>query len=745
MRKWKTALIAALALLLALPSAALAAERGEGAPDYAEAESWVYYALGEDTGVDVFLICPTVDTRSETNSFDLNEKLRRNFVRAIDMEKGIYEEAGRIYSPYYRQMSMNAYKLSEEERTGPRAIAYADVSAAFRWYLDNENGGRGLILAGFSQGADMCLELMKEYYGGDSAEAQTLRDGLVTVYALGWSVTEEMAEEYPQIVPARGETDVGTVVCFDCEDGSLTDSLVIPAGTKALSINPLNWRTDGTPADKALNSGAVLTTGAEPIPAFCGAYIGDRGELIVTDGTAEEFPAANEGSYHTYDYLFFFENLRENIAVRVNAWRTGLPFKDVPAGKWYEDAVKYVCEAGLMEGTGNGRFCPNGTLTRAQLVTILWRFAGKPVVNYLMPYADVEQDAWYAEAARWAAAEKITDRAGGAFGPNDPLCRDEAVALLWNCAKWRGADVSVGESTNILSYDDAFDIGEGYAAAMQWAVGAGIVEGSGDGKLEPKGSLTRAQAAAMLMRCDAAAAPAERTIPIPAWYEEISGAAAYGGCGDHAASPYFGSVDVFELQPTDSLAILPHYRTYQQTTDYTCGAASTVMLMAYYGVYDETQHDERSMAEAMHLSYDSGIQAGSIAEYLAALDWHVEVSTMGETRFDSGDYGQDVSDFSAWALENLRDGHPILVDWIDWNGHWQTIIGYDTMGNADFGDDVLIMADPYDTSDHCQDGYYIVNAERFFSMWVDHLFLTEGNRQQFVLAWPEASDDAPAA
>ena len=741
MKNWKAALILVLALTLALPGAAFAAERGEGAPDYAEAESWAYFALGEDTGVDVFLICPTVDTRSETNSFDLNEKLKGKFVSALDMEKGIYEEAGRLYSPYYRQMSMNAYKLSEEARAEAREIAYADVSAAFRWYLDNENGGRGLILAGFSQGADMCLELMKEYYGGDSAEAQRLRDGLVTVYAIGWSVTEEMAETYPQIIPARGETDVGTVVCFDCEDGSLTDSLVIPAGTKARSINPLNWKTDATPADKALNSGAVLSTGAEPIPALCGAYIGERGELVVTDVTAAEYPAVidifPDGSYHIYDYMFFFEDLRENIALRVNAWRTGLPFKDVPAGKWYEDAVKYVCEAGLMEGMSSGRFSPNGTLTRAQLVTILWRLAGEPVVNYLLPYTDVEQDAWYAEAARWAAAEKVTDRAEGAFGPNDKLCRDEAVALLWNCAKWRGVDVSVGESTNILSYDDAFDIGAGYAAAMQWAVGAGVIEGTGAGKLEPKGMLTRAQTAAMLMRFDAAASAPQRTIPIPAWYEDISGAAACDGCGDHAASPYFGGVDVFELLPTDSLTILPHYRTYQQTTYYSCGAASTVMLMEYYGVYDEAEHDERSIAEAMHVSPDFGIQAGSIAEYLEALGWHVEVSTMGEARFNSGDYDRDVSDFSAWVQENLQSGHPILVEWLDWGGHWQTIIGYDTMGSPALDDDVLIMADSFDTSDHHQDGYYIVNATRFFSMWDNHLLLVEGNPQQYVLAWPD--------
>ena len=125
--------------------------------DYGDPVNWAYFSLGKDTGIDVFLICPTVDTRSERNSFDLNDKLKGRFLNALDMEKGIYAEAGRLYSPYYRQMSMNAYKLSPEEQAEAQKIAYGDISAAFRRYLDRENGGRGIILAGFSQGAQMCL------------------------------------------------------------------------------------------------------------------------------------------------------------------------------------------------------------------------------------------------------------------------------------------------------------------------------------------------------------------------------------------------------------------------------------------------------------------------------------------------------------------------------------------------------------------------------------------------------------
>ena len=296
----------------------------QDALDYSAAENWAYFELGEDRAVDVFLICPTVDTRSETNAFDLNDKLKGNFIYALDLEKGIFEETGRLFSPYYRQMSINAYTLPETERETAKEIAYSDISAAFRWYLDNENDGRGIILAGFSQGGEMCLELLKEYYGGDSSEAQALRDQLIAVYSIGWMVTEEMTIDYPQIVPAFGETDTGTVICFDCEDGNVSETIIIPAGLKALSINPLNWTTDGTPADKSLNHGAVFEIGGEPVPELCGAYIGEKGELIVTDVTAADYPPGldvfPEGAYHLYDYMFFFTNLKENVAMRTAVW-----------------------------------------------------------------------------------------------------------------------------------------------------------------------------------------------------------------------------------------------------------------------------------------------------------------------------------------------------------------------------------------------------------------------------------------
>ena len=292
--------------------------------DYGDPASWAYFALGEEKDVDVFLIPPTVDTLSPSNSVDLNDKLKGRFVNALDMERGIFEETCRMYAPYYRQMSINAYGLPADQRIQAREVAYRDIADAFQWYLDNANDGRPVILAGFSQGGELCLEIMKDFYGGNSEEAVGLRDRLVAVYAMGWRLTEEMTEEFPQLVPAKGETDTGVVICFDCEDGTIDNTIIIPRGVKSLSINPLNWETDDTMAERTLNKGAVMEIGGIPIPEFCGAYIGDRGQIVVTDIDRDDYPPVLDlfpnGSYHLYDYMFFFTNLKDNVALRSDTY-----------------------------------------------------------------------------------------------------------------------------------------------------------------------------------------------------------------------------------------------------------------------------------------------------------------------------------------------------------------------------------------------------------------------------------------
>lgn len=296
-------------------------------PDYSLEENWAY-CEAEDTEkeADVFFICPTVYGGTEDN-FNMemdDEESRKSFLGATNMEKGIYDENSRFFAPYYRQAGLNAYELSDEEREPYLTSAYEDISAAFDYYMEEYNEGRPIILAGFSQGGDLCIRLLK-----DKFDDEELNDQLVACYAIGWRVTEEELEEYPQLKFAQGEDDTGVIIAFNSESEDVTSSLIIPEGTKTLCINPLNWKTDETPADKSLNKGACFTDYSgeitEEIPELTGAYIDPvRGALKVTDVTPEEYPASlsifEDGVYHLYDYQFFYRNLQENVNVRTEAY-----------------------------------------------------------------------------------------------------------------------------------------------------------------------------------------------------------------------------------------------------------------------------------------------------------------------------------------------------------------------------------------------------------------------------------------
>lgn len=293
-------------------------------PDYSVSENWAYFGVGQDRPVDLFLICPTVDMKDEYNMGMDDEETKASFLGALNMERGIYEDNTRMYAPYYRQAAMKVYDLDPDEREPWLAQAYTDVSASFSWYLTHENNGRPIILAGFSQGADMCYRLLEEYFDDES-----LSERLVAVYAIGWPCTQEMVDAYPQIRPAQSAEDLGVVISFDCEAPELSETFITPAGTKALSINPLNWRTDGTPADKSENLGACFTdysgTITGEIPALCGCYLDtERGVLKVTDVNAADYPAVvpglAEGAYHVYDYLFFYRNLQQNVGLRTEGY-----------------------------------------------------------------------------------------------------------------------------------------------------------------------------------------------------------------------------------------------------------------------------------------------------------------------------------------------------------------------------------------------------------------------------------------
>lgn len=314
------------ALLVFLIALAGCGTESQSVSLYENSDNWVYLETTETAAADVFFICPTVyGGTDDSYNMPLEDTASKEaFAGATNMEKGIYDEDARFFAPYYRQAGLNVYALPPEEREAYLSLAYEDIKEAFTYYLEHYNQGRPIVLAGFSQGADMSIRLLKDCFAREE-----VNDLLVACYAIGWRITEEELEEYPHLRFAAGETDTGVIISFNSEAESVTDSLMIPAGTRTLAINPLNWKTDSTPASREENAGSCFTdySGSivTEIPHLTGAYIDpQRGALKVPDVSPQEYPPVlsifSDGIYHLYDYQFFYRKLQENVGVRIDAY-----------------------------------------------------------------------------------------------------------------------------------------------------------------------------------------------------------------------------------------------------------------------------------------------------------------------------------------------------------------------------------------------------------------------------------------
>ena len=240
-----------------------------------------------------------------------------------------------------------------------------------------------------------------------------------------------------------------------------------------------------------------------------------RAWFLKEDGTREPVSARYDKEnaqlilHHFSHYVI--EELDSSAAYTVCAKDNSCPlgaFGDLTAAAWYHDGVHYCLENGLMRGVSGGKFLPDGSTTRAQLVTILWRLEGSPETTGAVRFNDTAGGAWYTEAVRWAAGRGVVKGYdNGRFGPNDAVTREQMAAILYRYAQHKGYDVSAGNDTNILSFDDAFAVSEYAIPAMQWACGSGMVRGiaqKGGMALAPRDTTTRAQTATLLTRFQSA-------------------------------------------------------------------------------------------------------------------------------------------------------------------------------------------------------------------------------------------------
>ena len=282
-------------------------------PDYKNADMWVSYLNDTDgTGADVFYIPSTWEFDWTTSDGTLcryadvgNEQHRSNM--AIEMNKvaEYMADGNNFYSPYYRHISLDTWATLDEDYITRQyeSVSLIDVKQAFDHFIKNWNKGRPFVLAGFSQGGKSVVELMK-YMPED------IRKYMVAAYVLGYKVTPDDVAVAPWIVAAKGASDVGVTICYN----SVSDVKYIKpviSSPAVMCINPVNWRTDSTPA--ILNDSITVTLNTEHNVLVLDGYDGSHLPNILN--------ILNVGDYHSIEPWLYDQSLRANIKQRIKAFR----------------------------------------------------------------------------------------------------------------------------------------------------------------------------------------------------------------------------------------------------------------------------------------------------------------------------------------------------------------------------------------------------------------------------------------
>ena len=285
-------------------------------------------------------------------------------------------------------------------------------------------------------------------------------------------------------------------------DTPVTENLTLTAKWEKIHTSaPSAPRYDVAVSDGAHGSVSVSPKSASKGSTVTVTVTPDKGyaleTLTVTDKNGSALDLTDKGGGQ---YTFTMPSGPVTVAATFMDDNTMLNFfVDVPAGAYYYDAVLWAAEGGIVTGTDAVHFSPDASCTRAQLVTFLWRAAGSPVVNYAMNFTDVDGGAYYAEAVRWAASEKVVEgTTAETFAPDAAVTRAQMVTMLYRFAKAQGMDTTQGGMA-IREFDD-FDAVPAYALeAMDWAVNAGVLKGDNN-RLLPQDNCTRAQIVTMLYR-----------------------------------------------------------------------------------------------------------------------------------------------------------------------------------------------------------------------------------------------------
>lgn len=299
------------------------------ATDYSKARHWLALPTSTDKEVDVFYLYPTAwhkTNKDEPNICAIdNPSMLRGAKGAYERQATAFETVGNIYAPYYRQVNAKYYlSLSMKEREklisqGPKE----DVFAAFDYYIKHYNKGRPFILASHSQGSILMLQLLSKYM----KENPDVYSRMIAAYVIGYSVTDDYLRENPHLKFAEGPDDIGVIISYNTEAPTIggPNPVVLPG---ARVINPITWTTDETLATAQAGLGSKLPNKEikfVPVGKYADARIDkSKGVLICSTADVEKLAPGNlifpKGAYHSFDYPFYYYNIRENAANRARIY-----------------------------------------------------------------------------------------------------------------------------------------------------------------------------------------------------------------------------------------------------------------------------------------------------------------------------------------------------------------------------------------------------------------------------------------
>jgi hypothetical protein len=291
-------------------------------PDYSQQQSWARRPDLTPHPVDVFYIYPTIYSEKKPLNMNIMQRpdLQAKVQGLLVAQAGVYSKSANLFAPYYRQTSFAALNPDEDMYQNKYfRVGAQDVAAAFDYYLEYLDQGRPFILASHSQGSLVMIDLIRKKLGDPE-----LQKKLVAAYLIGYSVLPADFREYPWMKPATSADDTGVIISYNTQAPGATGSPVLVE--KAFCINPLNWKTDDTPAGPEMNKGAVFFddfTGTlkKEVPHYTGAIINTETGALET--MPPDYDSLNlghfpEGVLHKFDYAFWYRNLQDNVARRIS-------------------------------------------------------------------------------------------------------------------------------------------------------------------------------------------------------------------------------------------------------------------------------------------------------------------------------------------------------------------------------------------------------------------------------------------